>query len=122
LAKDWRQQSDIAWRTTTWDLRRMAAGGMVLQDATAEERRAARLSDDTLALRVNHVGEYGDHAVAKRAGFKKDDILVGVDGQNSHLAESELFRYLLQHKMPGEKIPVTVLRDGERMNLELLMQ
>ena len=122
LASDWRRRSDIAWRTTTWDLRRMVAGGMVLQDTTAEERRAARLPENTLALRVNHVGEYGDHAVAKRAGFKKDDILVSVDGQNSRLAESELFRYLLQRKMPGEKIPVTVLRDGERMNLELLMQ
>ena len=122
LAKDWRRQSDIAWRVTTWDLRRMAAGGMVLQDSTAEERRAARLPEDTLALRVNYVGEYGDHAVAKRAGFKKDDILVSLDGQTGHLAESELFRYLLQRKMPGEKIPVTVLRNGERMNLELLMQ
>ena len=122
LAPDWRRRSDIAWRTTTWDLRRMVAGGMVLQDTTAEERRAARLPENTLALRVNHVGEYGDHAVAKRAGFKKDDILVSVDGQNSRLAESELFRYLLQRKMPGEKIPVTVLRNGERMNLELLMQ
>ena len=122
LATEWRRQTDIAWRTTTWDLRRMVAGGMVLQDSTAEERRAARLADDTLALRVNHVGEYGDHAVAKRAGFKKDDVLVSVDGQTRHFAESELFRYLLQRKMPGEKIPVTVLRDGERMNLELLMQ
>ncbi len=122
LATEWRRQTDIAWRTTTWDLRRMVAGGMVLQDSTAEERRAVRLADDTLALRVNHVGEYGDHAVAKRAGFKKDDILVSVDGQTRHFAESELFRYLLQRKMPGEKIPVTVLRDGERMNLELLMQ
>jgi len=122
LAADWRRQTDIAWRTTTWDLRRMVAGGMVLQDSTAEERRAARLPDDTLALRVNYIGEYGDHAVAKRAGFKKDDILVNVDGQTGHLPESELFRYLLQREMPGEKIPVTVLRDGERMNLELLMQ
>jgi S1-C subfamily serine protease len=122
LASDWRRQSDIAWRTTTWDLRRMVAGGMVLQDSSAEERRAARLPENTLALRVNHVGEYGDHAVAKRAGFKKDDILVSVDGQTSHLAESELFRFLLQRKMPGEKIPVTVLRDGERVNFELPMQ
>jgi serine protease Do len=122
LAVDWRRQSDIAWRTTTWDLRRMVAGGMVLQDSTTAERRAAKLPENTLALRVSHVGEYGDHAVAKRAGFKKDDILLSVDGQNGHLAESGLFRYLLQRKMPGEKIPVTVLRDGERMNLELLMQ
>ena len=122
LAKNWRRQSDIAWRTTTWDLRRMVAGGMVLQDSTVEERRAAKLPEDALALRVNHLGEYGDHAVAKRAGFKKDDILLNVDGQTSHLAESELFRYLLQRKMPGEEIPVTVLRDGARIDLELLMQ
>jgi hypothetical protein len=122
LAADWRWQTDISWRTTTWDLRRMASGGMVLQDATAEERRAAKLPEDGLALRVNHVGEYGDHAVAKRAGFKKDDILVSVDGRTGRLAESELFRYLLQSKIPGEKVPVTVLRDGERMNLEVLMQ
>ena len=122
LPNDWRRHSDFAWRTTTWDLRRMAAGGMVLQDATPEERRAARLPDDTLGLRVNHVGEYGDHAVAKRAGFKKDDILVSVDGQTGHLSESDLFRHLLQRRLAGDKIPVTVLRGGERMNFELLMQ
>jgi hypothetical protein len=122
LAAGWRRQTDIAWRTTTWDLRRMAAGGMVLRNTTSEERRAARLPEDTLALRVEHVGEYGDHAVAKKAGFKKDDILVNVDGQTGHLGESELFRFLLQHRMPGETVPVTVLRNGDRMNLELRMQ
>src|SRR5205814_2080094 len=31
LAKDWRRHSDIAWRVTTWDLRRMASGGLVLE-------------------------------------------------------------------------------------------
>ena len=122
LDKDWRRHSDIAWRTTTWDLRRMAAGGLVLEDSTAEERRDAELPDAALALRVKYVGEYGEHAVAKKAGFKKDDILLSVDRQTSHLTESELFRYLLQNKMPGEKISVTVLRGSERINLELPMQ
>jgi hypothetical protein len=27
LNNDWRRHTDISWRTTTWDLRRMAAGG-----------------------------------------------------------------------------------------------
>ena len=122
LEKDWRRHSDIAWRTTTWDLRRMAAGGLVLEDSTPEERREAKLANDALALRVKYVGEYGEHAAAKKAGFKKDDVLVSVDRQTSHLTESELFRFLLQNKMPGEKISVTVLRGSERMNLELPMQ
>ena len=81
-----------------------------------------KLADDALGLRVKYVGEYGEHAVAKKAGFKKDDVLVSVDRQTSHLTESELFRFLLQNKMPGEKISVTVLRGSERMNLELPMQ
>src|SRR5207302_4047610 len=42
LGRDWRRHSDIAWRTTTWDLRRMAAGGLVLEDSPAEERRDAK--------------------------------------------------------------------------------
>ena len=100
----------------------MAAGGLLLEDASPEERRLAKLSDDVLALRVNHVGEYGEHAVAKRVGFRKDDILVSVAGQTGHLTESDLFGYLLRNRMAGEKIPVTVLRGGERIDLELPMQ
>jgi len=122
LAKDWRRQSDIAWRVTTWDLRRMAAGGLVLEDATAEERQRAKLSDDALALRVQYVGEYGQHAVAKKAGFKKDDILVSVDGRTERMTESELFGYLLQNRMAGETVRVAVLRGGEQVGLELAMQ
>jgi len=122
LTGDWRGHSDIAWRTTTWDLRRMASGGLVLEDSTAEERRNAKFADDALALRVKYVGEYGEHAVAKKAGFKKEDIIVRVDGQTGRMTESEWFRYLLQNKMPGEKIPVSVLRGSKQANLELPMQ
>jgi hypothetical protein len=41
--------------------------------------------------------------------------------KNNHLTESELFRFLLERKMSGDKIHVAVLRDGERMNLDLLI-
>ena len=64
----------------------------------------------------------GEHAVAQKVGFKKGDILVSVDGQTKRMTESEWFRYLLQNKMPGEKIPVSVLRGSEQANLELPMQ
>src|SRR5438876_8257996 len=122
LDKDWRRHCDIAWRATTWDLRRMAGGGLLLDEATAEERKLAKLPSDVLALRVNHVGEYGEHAVAKKAGFRKDDILVSVGGLTGRMTESELIGYLLRNNMPGDKIPVTVLRAGERVDLELPMQ
>jgi hypothetical protein len=38
------------------------------------------------------------------------------------MSESDLFGYVLQNKMPGERMPISVLRSGQRMNLELLLQ
>jgi len=112
LPKEWRLKSDIAWRATTWDLRRMATGGLVLKDDPGTN----------LALRVDYVGQYNDHAAGKRAGFKKDDIIVRVDSETRPMTESELFRYLLQNKSKGDKVPVTVMRAGEKVELTLPMQ
>ncbi len=122
LDADWRRRSDSSWRTSTWDLRRMATGGLVLKELTEDERRTAGLADGVLGLRVDHVGQYNEHAAAKRAGFLKNDILVDCDDLARKMSESELLRQLLQKRMPGERVPVTVLRGGERLKLELPMQ
>ena len=122
LAEGWRKKAEISWRATTWDLRRMAVGGLLLRELTPEARREAKLSEDQLGLVVEHVGEYGDHAAAKKAGFQKGDILIDVDGQTGRMSESLLFGYLLQNRMMGAQISVTVLRKGDRVKMELPMQ
>ncbi len=122
LAKGWRQRDDISWRATSWDLRRMTLGGLLLESLPKDVRGQRKLSNDQLALRVKHVGEYGDHAVAKRAGFLKDDILIAVDGDHSPLTESELIAKLLQTKRPADRISVTVLRGSQRLELPFAQQ
>jgi hypothetical protein len=122
LEKDWRRKSDISWRPTSWDLRRMVTGGLVLKDSTSEERKKLHLADSDLALRVDYVGQYGEHAAGKKAGFQKNDVLVSVDGQAGHLTESDLFGYLAENRMPGSRVPVTVVRAGNKVELELKMQ
>ena len=122
LPADWRRQADISWRTTSWDLRRIATGGLVLKELSPAERGKASLKDSDLALLVHYVGEYGEHAAGKRAGFKKGDIIVSADGKTSRFTESEFIGWLLQNKPAGTKVPVTVLRAGERVNLELPVQ
>lgn len=112
LPKDWRVKNDIAWRATTWDLRRMATGGLVLKHDPGTN----------LALRVDYVGQYNGHAAGKRAGFKKDDVIIRVDSETRPMTESELFRYLLQNKSKGDKVSFTVLRLGEKVDLTLPMQ
>jgi S1-C subfamily serine protease len=121
LREGWRH-GDISWRATSWDLRRMVLGGMELEDLSDEQRRHAKLPGDGMALRVKNVGEYGEHAAAKRAGFRKGDVVVGFDGRDGRMTESDLFAHGLQRKRPGDEIAVTVLRDGERETLRLTLR
>ena len=122
LEPDWRHRSDISWRVSSWPLRRMGTGGLLFSEATAEQRRSAKVRDDELALVVKHVGQYGPHAAAKRAGFKKGDLVVSFDGQTRNMSTSELLAYSVQKTKPGQRIPVTVFRSGKRIQLKLPMQ
>jgi serine protease Do len=122
LDKDWRRKSDISWRPTSWDLRRMVTGGLVLKDTTPEERQKIHLKEADLGLRVDYVGQYNEHAVGKKAGFQKNDVILSLDGKSNRMSESDLFGYLAQNRMPGEKIPVTILRAGNKLELQLPMQ
>jgi S1-C subfamily serine protease len=121
LPEGWRA-GNIAWRATTWDLRRMALGGLHLEEVADEDREQTKLPQDKMALRVQHVGEFGDHAVAKRAGFLQGDIIVAFDGRDDLLTESRVIAYAVQQKRPGNEVAVTVVRDGERKTLRLTLQ
>jgi serine protease Do len=122
LPAGWRLRSDIGKRVGTWPMRAMAFGGMKMDDLTDEERATLSLDKTQMALRVHHVGEYGPHAAAKKAGFKKDDIIIQIADQKQRLTESALIGDLLLHHLPGEKIPATVLRGKERVELNLPQQ
>jgi len=75
-----------------------------------------------MALTVEHVGEYSPHDTAKRAGFRKGDVLIAFDGKSTLRRESDLIAYALLHCRAGAQIPVTVLRDGKRITLTLPLQ
>lgn len=122
LPPGWRARSDISRRVGTWTMRAMVLGGLVLTDLADAERAVRGLSRDQLALRVQHVGQYGRHAAAKNAGFQPDDLLVACDGRTTRLTESELIGHLLRTRRPGDKINVIVVRHGERVELKLPMQ
>jgi hypothetical protein len=121
LSKGWRR-GDISWRTSTWDLRRMALGGLLLESLPSDQHATVGITKGDLALRVKHLGMYGAHAVAKQAGFKKGDVIVEFDGKTAAMTESQLLGYILQQTTPGQRLPVTVSRNGKRIDLKLKMQ
>lgn len=117
LPPGWRKQ-DISWRPTTWELRRIALGGMRLEEVPPEERAARGLASDTLALRIKHLGQYPPHNVAQQAGFRKDDVLVEFEGSSQSQSETQVIEAALRH-LPGEKLSITVLRGEKRVALQL---
>jgi len=122
LEEGWRRRDDISWRVSTWPLRRMGAGGLKLAPLPQQRRVDRDLPDGKMALLVEHVGQYGPHAAAKRAGFRKGDVIVGFDGRDDLLRESDLLAYAVTQRKPGERVKVDVLRGGKRIELSLPMQ
>lgn len=122
LPADWRLAGDISWRVSSWGLRRMTTGGLVLREASDEERGELQVPSDKMALRVEYVGQYDEHAAAKREGFQKGDVLLSFDGRDDLRREADLFRHGVQQRKPGDRVDVDVLREGRRLKLKLPMQ
>lgn len=121
LPKDWRKQENISWRSSSWGLRRMATGGMLLETPTPED--AAKINaPGKLALRVKHVGQFGAHAAAKNAGVQAGDILISFDGRDDFLRETDILAHGVTARNAGDSIPIALLRNGKKVELKIPMQ
>lgn len=122
LPATWRQAMDFSWRPTSWDIRRMATGGVILKPLPADVRARLAIADGKMALRADHVGQYGHHARAKKAGIRKQDIIVSFDGKDDLMTEAEVFRHALQVKQPGDPVEIVYLRNGKRTTTRIDLQ
>lgn len=122
LPAHWKMNSDISRRVGTWSMRAMAFGGMLMEDLSDEDRTQRHLDKDSMALLVKYVGEYGEHAAAKKAGFKKDDVIIQIEGSKTRATESELFGRILENHPPGDKLSATVLRADQKLDLPIPVQ
>jgi len=118
LPAGWRQRDDIAWRASSWELRRMALGGLFMKNISSELRVEQKLPAAGLAMKVEHVGQYAPHDGAKKAGFQAGDIVLEFDGRTDLARETDVLNYALEAKS-GTSIPVVVLRDGKKTTLTL---
>jgi serine protease Do len=121
LFERWRR-GDLAWRSTTWELRRMGTGGLFVADLDDAKRQELKLDDDRLALLVKHVGQYGDHALAKKEGFLNNDIITSIDGRQERLTETQFLDYMLRQKKRGQPAEATVRRGEKELRLKVPTQ
>lgn len=122
LPESWRRQDDISWRSSSWMLRRMVLGGILLENMTDDEIKAEGLSKNSMALRAKHVGQFGPHAAAHKAGVLKGDILLGFDEKTNLLRESDIFFYAIDSKKPGDVVSLTLKRNKNILQIKIPIQ
>ena len=122
LEAKWRLADDISWRVTSWGLRRMAAGGMYLENVSADDRRERDLSPDGMALFVKRTGKYGPHGTARRIGIREGDVIVEFDGRNDLTSEQALHTHVVTERTPGQKVAVKVKRGRQTRTFQLPLQ
>ncbi len=119
LSPLWRTKEDIAWRASSWPLRRMGLGGIFLKELTAEERAPLGIADDQMALIVNHVGAFAPHDRAKKAGVEKGDILIELDGRRDLKRETDVLAYTLNQVEPGRAVAMRFRRGTDEKRVEI---
>ena len=122
LPENWRQGTDLSWRPTSWDMRRMATGGMTLVPLNKRQRANSKIADGKMALRADHVGMYGNHARAKKAGLRKGDIIVSFDGRDDLMTENSLIEYAIQEKISGDQVEIRFQRNGKEASARIVLQ
>jgi serine protease Do len=107
------------WRLTDLGWRRSLRStpfpfGVRGYSLTRTQRRDADLTQEQLAVKVVAVRDTG---LAQNLGIQKQDIIVAVGGRSKSRSLEGLQSDLLQLYRPGDEVHLTVLRDGQQIEL-----
>ena len=123
VKKGWKLADDLgfSWRASMWQLRpRPGFGGGQLK---ARELEELKLAPGAWAIKVGYIVDWGDEAFfgrsARQAGIKKGDVILSAGGKSDFLSERHFQSWFRFHQKPGTRVPLEILRKGERIRVEL---
>ena len=90
--------------------------GVNLADLTPEIAEGFGLASSTEGVVIQSVM---DNSPAAKAGIRRNDVIVEFNGQP--VSDMQKFRLKVADTPTGKAIPVTVLRDGKRMNFSVTL-
>jgi len=90
--------------------------GVNIQDVNEDLANAFKLNKAHGAL----VAQVTPDSPAEKAGLKEGDVIVGFDGKDIH--DSRQLKLLVGQTLPGTRVPVEVVRNGETEKLNVALK
>lgn len=112
LSGNWKE-SDLTWRASSWFGMRH---GLALNPLTNEQKQHHGIAANDMALAVKDI--FQNAVPLQQAGLRKGDVIVAVDGKTG-MNESQFLAHIRLNHPPGDKINLTVLRGGHRLELQV---
>ena len=119
LGKGWRQH-DFSWRGSMWNAPPRLQ--VWLPELSPDQARTLGLPSGDGALEVRWINMEGPGGrQAKADGLQEKDIIIAADGKPIRMDSKQFNAWLKLNRAVGQRLPITVLRNGERRELSLLL-
>jgi len=115
LSGAWKRTLDPSWRESLHVAG--PGGGFWGQKLSDEERKKAGVPADKMAVLVTFI--WGEHT--RRAGIKKDDVVVKFDGLTKDATIAQLHAHLNLNRNYGDTVPMTIRRNGRDQELVMTL-
>ncbi|MBI4664690.1 MAG: PDZ domain-containing protein [Verrucomicrobia bacterium] len=115
LSGPWKE-SDLSWRESSWSFR----PGIWTIPLSQEEKTKRNIPEHESGLLVKWV--FGRPPLAKQAGLKDGDVIVAVDDKPVPSDESHFNAYVRLNHPPGDRVKLTLLRNGQREGVLLPLE
>jgi hypothetical protein len=115
LDKGWKR-TDFSWRGSLWSVTPRLH--VWTPEVNEEQRRKLNLPEGQTALEVRWINrdKPGGRA-AFASGLREGDIVVALDGEPIDMTVQQFNMHLKLNYKAGEKLPLTVIRDGRKMSV-----
>jgi hypothetical protein len=88
-----------------------------------EEKEKRGIDAGVSAFRIQYIVTWGDHSRtgrnAHKAGLRKNDVVLSVGGKSDFRSPQHFHAWFRLTREVGEKVPIEVLRKGEKLTIEL---
>jgi serine protease Do len=110
LADGWRK-TNLTWRPSLLDI--LPSLTLFGDDLGAEEKKGLGLSAKRLAFRQQEPV----HALARAAGVREGDVIIGIDGRALEMTVLEFLAHVRKNYLVGDHITLNIIRNGKRLEL-----